>query len=271
MTARRLPSRLVLVGHPVAHSLSPRFQNAALRAAGIPLIYEALDVPPAELSATMRDLRDRGAAGNVTIPHKVDVAAICERLTPAASRAGAVNTFWGEDGALVGDNTDIDGVIAAVTTLLGEAPRDSCVALLGAGGSAAAVLCAAERWTGVTVAVFARNRARSESLVHRFGARVHIAGSAAEAVRGAALVVNATPLGLRDADAPPIPIEQLDQDTAVLDLVYSANETRWVRAARARGLRAADGLTMLLEQGAASFERWLGVAPDRDAMWSAVR
>jgi shikimate dehydrogenase len=271
VTERRLPSRLVLVGHPVAHSLSPRFQNAALRAAGIPLTYEALDVPPAELSVTMRGLRDGGAAGNVTIPHKAGVAAICERLTASARRAGAVNTFWVEDGALVGDNTDIDGVAAAVIALLGDAPHDARIALLGAGGSAAAVLCAAERWKGVRVAIHARSRARAESLAEPFGRLVHIAGSAPDAVRGAALVINATPLGLRDDDAMPIDVGELDHGTAVLDLVYSRNETRWVRAARARGLRAADGLTMLIEQGAASFERWLGVAPDRAIMWSAVR
>ena len=271
MTGRRLPSRLVLVGHPVSHSLSPRFQSAALRAAGIPLTYEALDVPPRELATTLRGLRDEGAAGNVTIPHKLDAAAICERLTPAAARAGAVNTFWVENGALVGDNTDIDGVAAAITSLLGRRPRDTRLAVLGAGGSAASVLCAAERWSGITVAVHARTRARAESLRRRFGALVHIADSAAEAVRGATLVINCTPLGLGDDDAFPIPVEQLGADAAVLDLVYSPNETRWVRSARSRGLRAADGLTMLIEQGAASFERWLGVAPDRDVMWSAVR
>ena len=271
MTRRPRPARLVLVGHPVAHSLSPRFQNAALRAAGIPLTYEALDVPPDGLADTMRLLRETGAAGNVTIPHKTAVAAISDVLTAAAQRAGAVNTFWVDDGMLIGDNTDIDGVAAAVSALLGGAPHDTRVGLLGAGGSGAAVVCAAERWSGVTVAVHGRTRERAEALGRRFGATVQVAESAAEAVRGAALVVNATPIGLGGDGALPVSVELLEPGAAVLDLVYAAGETAWVRAARARGHLAADGLAMLIEQGAAAFERWLGVAPDRDAMWRAVR
>ena len=268
---RRLPPRLVLVGHPVAHSLSPRFQNAALRAAGIPLTYEALDVPPAELADTMRRLRESGAAGNVTIPHKSDVAAISDVLTAGARRAGAVNTFWMDGGMLIGDNTDIDGVGAAVSSLLGAPPGDLRIALLGAGGSAAAAVCAAEQWGGATVVVHARTRSRAEALRLRFGDIVSVADTEAEAVRGAALVINATPLGLGGDEAHPVAVELLEPHAAVLDLVYAAGETGWVRAARARGHRAADGLTMLVEQGAVAFERWLGVAPDRDAMWRAVR
>ena len=271
MNRRPLPSRLVLVGHPVAHSLSPRFQNAALRAAHIPLAYEALDVAPAHLASTMLALRESGAAGNVTIPHKLAVAAICDVLTPAAARAGAVNTFWVEDGRLVGDNTDIDGVEAAVTVLLGAPPRDTRVALLGAGGSAAAVLCAAETWRGVRVSIVARTRSRAEALARRFGPVAAVVDSPAAAVRDAMLVINATPVGLGGDSALPVDPQLLQPRAAALDLVYAAGGTAWVRAARARGHPAADGLTMLIEQGAAAFVRWLGVAPDRDAMWSAVR
>src|SRR5687767_2379466 len=97
-----LPGRLVLVGHPVSHSLSPKFQNAALRAAGIPLEYEAVDVTPAELTSVAHGLADAEAAGNVTVPHKEAFAACCSTLSPVARRTGAVNTFWTEDGALVG-------------------------------------------------------------------------------------------------------------------------------------------------------------------------
>ena len=271
MSRRALPSRLVLLGSPVAHSLSPRFQNAALRAAGIPLVYEALDVAPPALRDTMRALRETNAAGNVTIPHKRAAAAISDALTPAAERAAAVNTFWVEHGKLVGDNTDIHGVAAAVTSLLGEEPRDSRLALLGAGGSAAAVLCAAETWRSVSIALHGRTRERAEALQRRFASIARIVDTAAEAARGAHLVVNATSLGLRGDDAFPVPVELLDPGAAVLDLVYAPEETAWVRAARARGHRAADGLTMLIEQGALAFERWLGIQPDRAAMWSAVR
>jgi shikimate dehydrogenase len=264
-----LPGRLVLLGHPVAHSLSPRFQNAALHAAGIPLVYEAIDVPPQALRRTLAELASVRASGNVTIPHKEDVAACCRRLTPLAERCGAVNTFWHEEGQLVGDNTDVGGVDAIAALLLGDARPTATVALLGAGGSAAAVVAAVERWGDARVRVYNRNVDRAQILAARFGAVVDVVGSVEEALDGAALVVNATPVWLKD-DAFPVPVSALPREAAVFDLVYRAHETAWVRAAREAGHRAADGEGMLVEQGALSFERWFGVAPDRGAMWHAL-
>jgi len=266
-----LPGRLVLLGTPVAHSLSPAFQNAALRAAGIALTYEALDVSPAALADVLRGLVRQRAAGNVTVPHKEAAARLCDRLTPLASRVGAVNTFWtDDDGALVGDNTDVHGAEALARAAFGRTPANVRVALLGAGGSAAAVLAAAERWPGCYVALFARTAERATALAARFRGVAHVEPTLEDALRDARLVVNATPVGLAN-DAMPVPPARLPRRAAVMDLVYRRGETAWVRAARARGLRGCDGLTMLVEQGALAFERWFGVAPDREAMWSAVR
>ncbi|HEU4723040.1 MAG TPA: shikimate dehydrogenase [Gemmatimonadaceae bacterium] len=267
---RTLPGRLVLLGHPVSHSLSPRFQNAALRAANIPLEYEALDVAPEALDDTLAELAESRASGNVTIPHKEAVAARCTRRSPLADRCGAVNTFWHEDGALVGDNTDVGGVDAIALALLGEARRAARVALIGAGGSAAAVLAAAERWGSAHVRLYNRNVERARALASRFDASVTVVGSVEDALDDATLVVNATPVGLRDDDLP-VRIEQLPAGAAVFDLVYRTGETAWVRAARNAGHRAADGEGMLVEQGALSFERWFGIEPDRNAMWRALR
>ncbi len=267
---RPLPGRLVLLGHPVAHSLSPRFQNAALRAADIPLEYEALDVAPDALDATLAELAESHASGNVTIPHKEAVAARCARRSALADRCGAVNTFWHEDGALVGDNTDVGGVDAIAAALLGGARARARVALIGAGGSAAAVLAAAERWGSATVRLYNRNVQRARALASRFGASVDVVDCVEHALDGATLVVNATPMGLHD-DEFPVPIELLPREAAVFDLVYRANETAWVRAARNAGHRAADGEGMLVEQGALTFERWFGIEPDRNAMWRALR
>ena len=111
---------------------------------------------------------------------------------------------------------------------------------------------------------------RAHALASRFGASVEVVESVDGALDGATLVVNATPVGLHD-DAFPVPIESLPRDAAVFDLVYRANETAWVRAARDAGHRAADGEGMLVEQGALSFERWFGIEPDRNAMWRALR
>ena len=265
-----MPGRLVLLGHPVAHSLSPRFQNAALRRAGIPLVYEALDVAPGDLPRLLDELTAAGAAGNVTVPHKEAVAARCARRSSIAERAGAVNCFWIEGGQLVGDNTDVAGVDAAVAALLARRPRQERVALLGAGGSAAAVLCAVERWGGSGAAVYNRTMPRAEQLADRFSAVASVAPTLAAALADATLVVNATSVGMGGGAAMPAPLAQLPPGAAVLDLVYAPGETAWVRAARAAGHPARDGIVMLVEQGAAAFERWFGQPPDRDAMWASL-
>jgi shikimate dehydrogenase len=266
-----VPGRLVLLGHPLGHTLSPVFQNAALRAAGIPVKYEALDVPRSALRATLNDLHIARAAGNVTIPYKEDVAEACDRLTPAARAVGAVNTFWtAVDGARVGDNTDVGGFVGAVRTLIGDALPGGTIALLGAGGAARAVMHALEDWPGTRVRLWGRTPARATELLQRFRVAGEVVNSASEAAEGALLVVNATPVGLRATDALPVPVESLSPDAAVFDLVYSAAETPLVRYARARGHPAMDGLAMLVEQGALAFERWFGIAPDRDVMWKSL-
>ena len=180
-----------------------------------------------------------------------------------------MNTFWHEEGTLVGDNTDVGGVDAIALALLGDTRRSARVALLGAGGSAAAVLAAAERWGSAKVRLYNRNMERAHALASRFDGSVSAVSSLDEALAGATLVVNATPVGLKD-DALPVAVSVLPPDAAVFDLVYRANETAWVRAARSAGHRAADGEGMLVEQGALSFERWFGIEPDRNAMWSAL-
>lgn len=270
MTAH--PGRLVLLGHPVSHSLSPVFQNAALRAAGVDARYESIDVPAEMLLATLRQLVHEGAAGNVTIPHKESVATLCDVLTPLAERIGAVNTWWTENGRLHGDNTDVGGFDDAVRSLLGEIPHGAHVALIGAGGSAKAVAAAVAAWPKSSMAIWSRSPARAQALC----ALGPTAGTTAEefmamALRGADLIVHATPIGLHDEQVPFNPAV-LRQSAACLDLVYRrTGVTPFVAAARAHGLRADDGLTMLLAQGARSWTRWFeGTVPDREVMHRAV-
>jgi shikimate dehydrogenase len=262
---KEYPGRLVLLGKPVSHSLSPTFQNAALRAAKIPLVYEALEVDATGLRPLLRALRKVSAVGNVTVPHKIAVHDSCHQLTELATRVGAVNTFWFESGRLHGDNTDVGGFDAAARALLGGEPANARVVLLGSGGAAAAVLAAIEAWPGATVSIIARNTARAETLTQRFPDVARIEKSAERAALDATLVVNATPIGQGNEDHP-IDLSTISRSTAVMDLVYRKGGTAWVKAARVRGNRAADGLTMLLEQGALSFKRWFGVEPDREAM-----
>ena len=261
----------MLVGHPVRHSVSPAFQNEALRAMGIPVAYEALDVPPSELEPRLAALVAEGAAGNVTVPYKMTVAARCDRRTALAERVGAVNTFWvEEDGALVGDNTDVDGFASLAAALLGAPSPGARVAVLGAGGAAAAVLAAVERWPRSAVTLWNRTRERAERLAARFPVVRSVAASPEECVRGCTLVVNATTVGLTGDDTPVSP-GALEPGCAVADLVYrSGGGTPWVHAVQASGRRAADGLVMLVEQGALAFERWFGVPAPRDVMRHAA-
>ena len=259
------PARLVLLGHPVSHSLSPVFQNAALKAAKIPLAYEAIDVTSKELRAVLRQLKTSNSAGNVTIPHKVAVYGLCDTLTDLAARVGAVNTFWFASGKLHGDNTDVGGFEAAARALLGGETAGARIVVLGAGGAAAAVLAAAEEWPDAKVMIVARNKERAASLARRFPDVARAEKSAERAIRGATLIVNATPVGQNDDDQP-MDVELIPKSAAVLDLVYRRGGTPWVKAARERKIRAADGLPMLLEQGALSFQRWFGKEPDREAM-----
>lgn len=265
------PGRLVLLGHPLGHTLSPAFQNAALRAAGIALTYETLDVPRSVLDETIEELRRVRAAGNVTIPYKESVMLACDRMSETARAVGAVNTFWiAVDGALVGDNTDVGGFANAIVALLGAIPADATVALFGSGGAAKAVLYAMKEWPGVRVRLYSRTRTRAEELVKRFGIPGEICRSAEQAAEQATLLINATPIGLRD-DTVPVDLHAVPRSAAILDLAYRIGETALVRDARARGHAAADGLTMLVEQGALAFERWFGREPDRTAMWEALR
>jgi shikimate dehydrogenase len=263
------PERLVLLGHPVSHSLSPAFQNAALAAAGIPLRYEAVDVTPTALPLTLVHLVEERAGGNVTIPHKIAVARACKRLTPEATRVGAVNTFATRDGMLVGHNTDVAGVDRAARDLLGTTPRGLTIGLFGAGGAAAAVLAAVESWSDCAVLVANRDASRAATLCERFGT-VARPSDVDEIAARSDLVVNATALGMARDEYGPVDPARLRPEAAVLDLVYGPNETALVRGARARGLQASDGLSMLVAQGAAAFAWWFGRDPDIEVMWRAV-
>jgi shikimate dehydrogenase len=275
-----------LLGDPVAHSFSPRIQNAAIAAAGYDAVYVALRCGPAGVAALMRALVEAGGGGNVTVPHKALAAAALDDATDAVRRTGACNTFWGEGGRLVGDNTDVAGFAAAASALVGSL-EGLRVLLLGAGGAAAAAMCALVYGGAAFVEIRNRTAQRAASLADRFaGARTTIAiaadtaaggqdvnngGAASPTVapgNGFDLLVNATSLGLRDDD--PLPSALVAGSPPLLDLVYRVGGTTWMRTARRLGVAAEDGTTMLLVQGAAAFERWFGAPAPLDVMRAAL-
>ncbi len=253
----------LLLGRPVAHSLSPAMQNAAFGALGLDAVYAALDCPPEDTFALAQSLAQGGGGGNATVPHKTVLAAALERPSARVQSLGAANVFWGEGATLVGDNTDLDGVLDALQRL--EAPATTWL-VVGTGGSARAVIgAAADR--GARVAVQSRAPARAAE----FSAWAATLGVRSAEPSECEVVLNATPLGLAKGDALPLDLATALEAKVALDLVYQRGETPWVRHCRAKGLRAADGREMLVAQGAGSLERWFPkVRAPREVMRAAV-
>ncbi|HKY97390.1 MAG TPA: shikimate dehydrogenase [Gemmatimonadaceae bacterium] len=263
--------RLVIIGHPVSQSLSPVMHNAALAAKGWDLRYERLDVAPESLADALAALARTRCGGNITIPHKRTALASMRVVSDIAHKVGAVNTFWGDGyGALDGDNTDVAGFEESVRDLLGGIPSGLRIAVLGTGGAAAAALTAIDTWPSASASVHARDLARAMSAQMRHSAVVRVCSMRDPCLSDADLIVNATPIGMGN-DEIPIDMGQLRSGAAVLDMVYSAQETRFVRESRDAGHKAIDGLRMLLHQGVAAFRLWFKEDPDADVMWSALK
>ncbi len=272
-----MTKQVVLIGHPVAHSLSGAMQQAAFDARGIDARYDLWDRAPIEFPDAIEEIRSEDFLGaNVTIPHKERVVPLLDRLTEEAQATGAVNTLTREGRRLVGHNTDVPGFAAALDRLVGRAKMPRQAVVLGAGGGARAVVYGLIRAGFLRIVVFNRHLHRAEGLVKHFGKSAahmdlrampwHESIIESELAK-AKVLINATSIGL-NADETPIPGEILGQDLRVLDLIYS--RTRLLRDAEAAGLTAHDGETMLLHQGAAAFTLWTGQAAPLDVMSEAL-
>ena len=258
-----------VIGDPVAHSLSPALHNAAFDAAGLDWVYVAFPVPRGRAAEAVAAVPALGLAGfNVTMPHKEDVAAACDELTPDAAALRSVNTVVARpDGRTLGDSTDGPGFLDALTdeeiAVAGKA-----VLVLGAGGAARAVVLALGR-AGAQVTVAARRPEAAESAAALApGAGIVALGAADPSAF--AVVVNATPLGMSGGDPLPVDPGALHAGQAVVDLVYHPADTPLLTAARAQGALAVNGLGMLLHQAARSFTLWTGRPAPVDAMRAAV-
>lgn len=260
-----------LLGDPVAHSLSPRIQNRAVEEAGVDGVYTALRCGADDLPGIMRALSRAGGGGNVTLPHKEKAASVLDRPRDAVRRTGACNTFWLEDDRVVGDNTDVAGFREALRVFLGGPPQGRHVLLLGAGGAARAALVALLDDDVAQVSVANRSLERARNMARRIGgARTRVLDGPRPWKDGDFdLVVNATSVGLHEEGAP-LDLEILDRAGGVLDLVYGPDATPLVRQARALGIPAADGREMLVQQAAASFQRWWGEEAPVEAMRQAL-
>lgn len=260
---------LTVIGDPVAHSLSPAMYNAAFRALGIDAVYVALRVAPESLAAVLAMQAATQGAGNVTVPHKEAVERSVTRKTDVCARVGACNTFWMEDGGvLMGDNTDVYGVRTALAQL-GAGRNGERWLVVGTGGSARATAATAAEH-GATLFVRSRDGARAKAFA-AWASGIGVPTTVATGPIEVDVAINATPLGLAGHDPLPIDVNHIPGVQRALDLVYAPGETRWVHALRERGIAAADGREMLVQQGAAAFERFFpGTAAPTEVMRAAV-
>jgi shikimate dehydrogenase len=272
-----MTKRVVLIGHPVAHSLSGAMQQAAFDKAGIDARYELWDRAPIALPDSIEEVRgDDFLGANITIPHKERVVPLIDKLTEEAQATGAVNTLTREGRRLVGHNTDVPGFVVALDKLVGRQKMPRAAVILGAGGGSRAVVYGLIRAGFQRIVVFNRHLHRAEGLVRYFAkSAAHMDLKAMpwhESIIESELaktkvLINATSIGLND-DVSPVPAEVLTGDLLVLDLIYS--RTRLLRDAESAGAVAMDGETMLLHQGAAAFALWTGQAAPLEVMSEAL-
>ncbi len=278
------PVGLAVVGDPVSHSKSPFFHNAALRSCGLEMQYARVHARPELFAETVAALARQGCRGlNVTIPHKAAALDFVDEADDFARRSGSVNTILFEDGRTIGRNTDGPGFAAAVLEEFGAAIAELRIMVLGAGGGAGraiAVHCAMQGCQQLVLVnrTMEKSKAIADDLDSFFSQR-HGTGvksvpwdTAALAAECANvdLVVNASSIGMRPGDPPALSVDAMRRGLMVYDTVYAGGDTPLVVAARGAGAKAANGLAMLLHQGALSFECWFHRIAPLDVMRRAL-
>ena len=273
MTVTASTRVLTLLGDPIGHSASPEVQNAAFEAVGVDGVYVAVRCAADDLDGFMRGLARAGGGGNVTLPHKEKATSILDIRSDAVRRTGACNTFWGDErGKLHGDNTDVDGFRRALRVFLPGSVSGIRVLLLGAGGAARAALLGLLEEGAEEVVLFNRTTERARAVARRIGGEKARVVPIMRELEGQDfdLVVNATRVGLEPGDPSPMDFHVLNRVGAAMDLVYGVRATPFVRAAEKLGIRATDGVEMLVQQAAASFECWWGESAPVEAMHAVI-
>ena len=271
---------LGVIGAPIAHSLSPIIQNAALHEAGLDYVYTAFPVHRVALASAVCGLRDAGVVGfNVTIPFKTEIMPLLDALSEDAQRIRAVNTVViASDGTMTGHNTDVTGFMAGFAARgIGLAGKRTV--LIGAGGAARAALWGLLRSGVSSVCIGVRNLAKGKALCTDFAADGTLAVYCfddphfRDVLCTADIVVQTTPIGMSpQTDAmPPVDPAAISPSAAVYDLIYTPAETAFLRVAAAHGCTTINGETMLVMQGAEAFSLWTGVRPNTDLMQRILR
>lgn len=268
MTLPKVPLAGV-IGHPIAHSKSPLLHGHWLKKYGINGHYIPMDVAPEDLEATLRTMHKMGFVGaNVTIPHKERALEIADQVTDRATLIGAANTLiFHEDGKILADNTDGYGFIQNLMQYAPDwDPTVGPAVVLGAGGASRAIVASLLDVGVPEILISNRTRVRAEQLRDDFGARLKVVEwvQAGNVMPDGATVVNTTSLGMTGKPELRVPLDGLNPDALVTDLVYTPIRTDLLRAAEERGCKTVDGLGMLLHQAVPGFERWFGPRAEVD-------
>jgi len=266
-----------VLGYPASHSLSPLMHNAAFKALGINAEYKIFEVKPQELEKFIRSLSEQHISGiNVTIPYKEKVVPFLDRISDEARLIGAVNTIKVSQDKLEGFNTDGEGFLRHISEVFDFDPRDKSIALIGAGGAAKAVSVYLCRNTPKSIAIYDIEKAKVSALIGHLnecckGVDFYGANSIAELnIPKSDLLVNATPVGMKETDPALVDGKFLHKGLLVYDLIYHVKETKLLKLAREKGCLSSGGLGMLLSQGMLSFKIWTGKNAPRDVMEQAL-
>lgn len=270
-----------VLGHPIAHSLSPQMQNAALRQMGLDAVYLAFDVFPKRLMDTLKIMGEIGFAGvNLTVPLKEAAFRGLSDIDPAAKRLGSVNTIKFNPGGMKGYSTDGQGFLAAFKKVFACTPKGLSICLLGCGGAGRAVGLACALAGAKKIFLADNEMPRAKKLMAEISAanrKTAVEIVAADrlarnrAARGSKLIVQATPIGMHKDDVPLLDAEAFDKNQMLYDLIYMFPQTGLMKIAKRNGCRTANGLDMLAFQGALSLEIWTGMKAPVDVMLKALK
>ncbi|MFN3740822.1 MAG: shikimate dehydrogenase [Thermodesulfovibrionales bacterium] len=253
-----------LIGYPVEHSLSPLMHNSAFEALGLDYCYVTFPVEPQRLKEAIEGIRALGLAGvNVTVPHKEAVIKFLDRVDEEAKEIGAVNTIVNKEGLLIGYNTDGRGFMASLNENCIDIEKKT-VFLIGAGGASRAVAYYLSK-KAQELLIYDIDIKKAKALAQNLKAKI---SEDLSALKGADIIINATPLGLKPDDPSPVDPQMLGREKVVCDLIYK--KTRLLKEAETKGCRTLDGLGMLLWQGVFAFELWTEVKPPVEVMRKAL-
>ena len=268
-----------IFGYPISHSISPIFQQAAFDHLGIDAIYEPWCVDPGSLGKRIAQLKDQNLLGcNVTIPHKVVAKEFVDRLDPMAEKIGSINTIVNENQELVGYNTDIGGFIRSLLVYGKFNPGGKTVLVIGAGGAARAAVYGLESNGASSVYIMNRTVAKAEAIANEFPEGQVVAESYDNinfliGSKNVSLIVNCSSMGMKGGAAEflsPLDFKNVREDVFIYDMVYTPEMTPFLRLARENKNHYLGGLSMLVMQGAESFELWTGRSAPLDIMFSAA-